>query len=229
MESAEIRRFWKLLHGLAGTDDAQFLYGNDAAGRLRERNLRRYLELMDRIGPRMLLIGEAPGYRGHAVTGIPFMSVAQLRARPGLITGAPEGDGFEVPTDTPALSEASSTVVWRTVAVLRGPAPMFWPVYPNHPHEPGRPLTNRPPRTAEVTQGTPIALALMAAFRIRMIVAVGRKAQGALARNGVEAVPIRHPAQGGARTFAAQLARLDQEDGPYGSSPGSSGRAPGER
>ncbi|MER6535675.1 uracil-DNA glycosylase [Streptomyces sp900105755] len=210
MNTADIDRFWELLHALPGRDDARFLYGKDADGRLRERNLRRYLELMDRIRPRMLLIGEAPGYRGHAVTGLPFMSVAQLAARPGLITGDPDGDGFEVPTDPPALWEASSTVVWRTVATLRGPVPMFWPVYPNHPHEPGRPGTNRPPRASEIAQGTPIALALSAAFRIQTIVAVGRKAQEALARNGVEAIPVRHPAQGGARIFATQLAQVDE-------------------
>ncbi|MFF2385674.1 uracil-DNA glycosylase [Streptomyces sp. NPDC058108] len=211
MRRADIDLFWELLHALPGTDDATFLYGRDADGRLRERNLRRYLELMDSARPRMLLIGEAPGYRGHAVSGIPFMSVAQLRARPGLITGDPDGDGFEIPTDPPALSEASSTVVWRTVAALRGPPPLFWPVYPNHPHEPGRPRTNRAPRAAEVAEGTPIALALTAAFRAGTIVAVGRKAEGALARNGVTAIPIRHPAQGGARIFATRLAQLDEE------------------
>ncbi|MFG3585506.1 uracil-DNA glycosylase [Streptomyces sp. NPDC047990] len=212
MKRADIDLFWELLHALPGTDDATFLYGRDADGRLRERNLRRYLELMDSTRPRMLLIGEAPGYRGHAVTGIPFMSVAQLRARPGLITGGPDGDGFEIPVNPAALSEASSTVVWRTVAALRGPLPMFWPVYPNHPHEPGRPDTNRPPRAAEIAEGTPIALALTTAFRIKTVVAVGRKAQDALARNGVTAIPVRHPAQGGARIFATQLARIDEEE-----------------
>ncbi|MGV9706888.1 uracil-DNA glycosylase [Streptomyces sp. NPDC003483] len=212
MKRADIDLFWELLHALPGTDDATFLYGRDADGRLRERNLRRYLELMDSARPRMLLIGEAPGYRGHAVTGIPFMSVAQLRARPGLITGGPDGDGFEIPVNPAALSEASSTVVWRTVAALRGPLPMFWPVYPNHPHEPGRPDTNRPPRAAEIAEGTPIALALTSAFRIKTVVAVGRKAQDALARNGVTAIPVRHPAQGGARIFATQLARIDEEE-----------------
>ncbi|MFE4547328.1 hypothetical protein [Streptomyces sp. NPDC056785] len=87
-------------------------------------------------------------------------------------------------------------------------------MYPNHPHEPGRPRTNRAPRAAEIAEGTPIALAPAAAFRAGTIVAVGRKAEGALARNGVAAIPLRHPAQGGARVFAqlARLARLDEEE-----------------
>ncbi|MER6443529.1 hypothetical protein ABT275_45865, partial [Streptomyces sp. NPDC001185] len=64
---------------------------------------------------------------------------------------------------------------------------------------------------AEIAEGTPVALALAAAFRAGTIVAVGRKAEGALARNGVTAIPIRHPAQGGARIFATRLAQLDEE------------------
>ncbi|MER6221073.1 hypothetical protein ABT189_10845 [Streptomyces sp900105755] len=84
------------------------------------------------------------------------------------------------------------------------------PHNPNHPHEPGRPGTNRPPRASEIAQGTPIALASSAAFRIQTIVAVGRKAQEALARKGVEAPPVRHPAQGGARIFATQLAQVEE-------------------
>ncbi|QIY66551.1 hypothetical protein HEP85_40055 [Streptomyces sp. RPA4-2] len=102
-------------------------------------------------------------------------------------------------------------MVWRTVTALRGPLPMFWPVYPNHPHESGRPATNRAPRAAVIAEGTPIALAMAAAFRITTIVAVGRKAQGSLVRNAVQAIPLRHPAQGGARIFATQLVQLDEE------------------
>ncbi|MFC5198153.1 hypothetical protein [Streptomyces kaempferi] len=98
------------------------------------------------------------------------------------------------------------------MTALRGPLPMFWPVYPNHPHESGRPATNRAPRAAVIAEGTPIALAMAAAFRITTIVAVGRKAQGAaIARNAVQAIPLRHRAQGGARIFATQLAQLDEE------------------
>ncbi|MEU3791212.1 uracil-DNA glycosylase [Streptomyces fructofermentans] len=205
----DLGRFWKLLHALPAPDDAQFLYGPEADGRLRERNLRHYLQLMGHIGPRTVLIGEAPGYRGATVSGIPFMSVAQLRARPGLITGSPDGDGFEIPDDPPALSEASSTIVWRAVAALPPPLPLFWPVYPNHPHEAGKPQSNRTPRSSEVAAGLPIALALAKAFDIETVVAVGRKAQDALARNGVKAIAVRHPAQGGARIFTSQIARLN--------------------
>lgn len=210
MKAVETGAFWDLLHALPSPEDAEHLYGPQDDGRLRERNLRRYFQLLAAARPSMLLVGEAPGYRGHTVTGVPFMSVRQLRARPGLITGDSDGDGFELPEYPAAEWEASSAIVWNTMATWHGPLPLFWPIYPNHPHEPGRPRTNRAPRAAEVQAGTPIALALAQAFEIETIVAVGRKAQAALARNGVAATVVRHPAQGGARLFASQLAAINE-------------------
>lgn len=209
MSTVDTARFWSLLRELPVPDDAEFLYGTDDAGQLRTRNLRRYLELIARNRPRVMLVGEAPGHRGHTISGISFTSVRQLTARPGLITGDPDGDGFEVPADPAFGWEASSAVVWGAMAGWRGALPLFWPIYPHHPHEPGRPATNRTPRASEVAAGAPVALALAEAFAVTTVVAVGRKAQGALARNGVEAVAVRHPAQGGARIFAAQLAELN--------------------
>jgi hypothetical protein len=207
--AVDTARFWSLLRELPAPEDAEFLYGADEAGRLRTRNLRRYLELIARGRPGVMLVGEAPGYRGHTISGISFMSVRQLAARPGPITGQPGGDGFEVPRDAAFGWEASSAAVWGALADWRGALPLCWPIYPHHPHEPGRPATNRTPRAAEVAAGTPVALALAEAFAITTVVAVGRKAQAALARNGVDAVAVRHPAQGGARIFAAQLAELN--------------------
>ncbi|MGQ5639866.1 MULTISPECIES: uracil-DNA glycosylase [unclassified Streptomyces] len=210
MKMVDTGKFWRLLYSLPVPGDAEFLYGPQEHGRLRERNLRLYLEHMAATRPVILLVGEAPGYRGHAVTGIPFMSVRELAARPGLITGNAEGDGFELPVAPAAQWEASSAAVWNAMAAWRGPLPMFWPIYPNHPHERGNPATNRAPRAEEITAGTPVALALAEAFGITTLVAVGRKAQTALQRAGVPAEAVRHPAQGGARIFAGQLAALNE-------------------
>ncbi|WP_327293488.1 hypothetical protein [Streptomyces sp. NBC_01198] len=51
-----------------------------------------------------------------------------------------------------------------------------------------------------------MVLVLAEAFGITTFLAAGRKAQGALARAGIAATPVRHPAQGGARAFTEQLA-----------------------
>ena len=49
--------------------------GDLAANAVRRRNLRLYLEELERIGPEMLLIGEAPSYRGGRLTGIAFVNM----------------------------------------------------------------------------------------------------------------------------------------------------------
>ena len=41
---------------------------------LRRHNLTRYLSAMEQSRPTLLLVGEAPGYRGCRLTGIPFTS-----------------------------------------------------------------------------------------------------------------------------------------------------------
>ena len=191
--------------------DAEFLYdAGTPDGALRRRNLLHYLDLMAGVGPEVLLLAEAPGYRGMTVSGIPFTSAKELAARPGLITGRPEGDGFAEPEHPAAPWEASSAAVWRALDAWRGPIPLLWGVYPNHPFVAGDPRSNRAPRPAEVRAGTPVALALADAFGIGTIVAVGRKAQGAMAASGVDAPALRHPAQGGSLVFAAQLAELNE-------------------
>ena len=180
-------------------DDAELLFGHDELGRLRERNLRRYLE---RSHAPILLLGEAPGWRGMTVTGVPFTSVREVEA--GVLPG------LELPAVPQAPWEASSRVFWETMQQWRGPLPLSWPVYPHHPFVAGRPQTNRTPRSSEVRAGGPVAEELIRALGIETVVAVGRKAQGALAEAGIEAPAVRHPAQGGARMFSDQLLALNQ-------------------
>lgn len=200
--------FFRLLRAVPAPRDAEALYGDDELGRLRERNLRRYLAAVE--GATVLLLAEAPGWRGMTVTGVPFVS-----AREGADGGpaAAAIAGLELPAHPQAPWEASSRVVWAALAAWRGPLPLTWPIYPHHPFVAGDPRTNRTPRPSEVRDGTPVALELARAFGIETVVAVGRKAQGALAAEGVEAPAVRHPAQGGARAFTEQVLALNRATG----------------
>jgi hypothetical protein len=203
----DLDRFLALLAAVPVAPDAEALWDPAApGGALRLANLRRYLDLV--ADADTALIGEAPGWRGATVTGVPFFSMRELTMRPGLLTGDPEGDGFALPDAPAAAWEASSRVVAASLARWGRPLPVSWPVVPHHPFQAGDPRSNRTPRPAEIREGLPVALALLEAFGIRRVVAVGRKAEGALAVAGIEAIPVRHPAQGGAALFAAGLARL---------------------
>ncbi|ROS46034.1 uracil-DNA glycosylase [Curtobacterium sp. PhB78] len=198
--------FWAALDAVPVEADAEALYDlGSAEGRLRRSNLQRYLE---QFGPAAdtLLVAEAPGWRGMTNTGIPFTSMREL--------GTDRfGDDYLVPPEPTAPWEASSRVVQAALSDWAGPLPVAWAIFPHHPFVAPDRLTNRTPRPAEVRSGAPVALALLDALggvdRVR-VVAVGRKAQGALALAGIEAIAVRHPAQGGAKQFTEQLRALDR-------------------
>lgn len=143
---------------------------------LRRARLAAYLE--ERRNARLLLVGEAAGYRGARVTGIPFTSERQL-------TGAPPG-------------EASATIVHRTLAELGiTDDVLLWNVVPTHPHRPGCPSSNRPPTRAEAEAGARFVRELA---RGRAVIAIGRVAQRILG-----GPYVRHPGHGGAADFRAGL------------------------
>ena len=126
----------------------------------------------------ILLVGEAPGYRGARVSGLPFTSERQLT-----------GDG-------PA--ETTATIVQRTLAELGlVDQVLLWNVVPTHP---GTTTSNRAPTRREVASGIAFAERLAAG---RRVIAVGRVAAGALG-----AAYVRHPSRGGAAEFARGLAKL---------------------
>src|SRR4051812_17510936 len=75
----------------------------DAANAVRRRNLRLYLDQLDTIGPRLMLVGEAPSYRGGRLTGIPFVSESLMLCGAANVLG--EHNGFRRAT----LTERPST------------------------------------------------------------------------------------------------------------------------
>jgi len=137
------------------------------------RRLARYLAA--RGDAPVLLVGEAAGYRGARVSGVPFTSERQL-------TGS-------------GPAEATATIVHNVLAEL-GLAEdvLLWNVVPTHP---GTATSNRAPTRSEVEAGLPFARALA---RGRRVVAVGRVAEAALG-----APYVRHPSHGGASAFRDTL------------------------
>ena len=157
-----------------GTTFNQYAEGPRAP--LLRKRLAEYLER--RAAADVLLVGEAPGYRGTRVSGVPFTSEWQL-------TGA-------------GPAEATATIVHRVLTELGlEERVLLWNVVPTHP---GTESSNRMPTRSEVAAGLDFAACLTAG---RTVVAVGRIAERALGVPG-----LRHPSHGGAGQFRAGLIEL---------------------
>jgi uracil-DNA glycosylase len=151
-------------------------YNQYCRSRLRRGRLAAYLA--SKHSASIVLVGEAAGYRGARVSGIPFTSERQL-------TGS-------------GPAEASATIVQRVLAELGlEDDVLLWNVVPTHPHEPDRPYTNRRPTRAEVEASSPF---LEGVARGRRLIAIGR-----LAQEVTGAPYVRHPSHGGAAAFRAGL------------------------
>ena len=144
-----------------------------AGSSLRRQRLADYLDA--RGAAPFLLVGEAAGYRGARVSGIPFTSERQLTG-----TGP---------------AEASATIVHRVLAELGiEERVLLWNVVPTHP---GTVTSNRGPTCTEIEAARPFLVELA---RGRRVLPVGRLAERAVGIAGV-----RHPSHGGAAAFRAGL------------------------
>lgn len=123
-------------------------YREGDGANVRRQRLCDYLD--ERATTRVLLVGEAPGFRGARISGIPFTSERQLTG-----TGP---------------AEATATIVQATLAELRLNA-LCWNVVPTHP---GTERSNRRPTRAEVAASLPFLEELA---RSRRVLAVGRLAE----------------------------------------------------
>ena len=157
-------------------------YNQYADSGLRRRRLAEYLEARARAP--LLLVGEAAGYRGARVSGLPFTSERQLTGR--------------------GPAEATATIVHRVLERLGLVEDvLLWNVVPTHP---GTASSNRRPTRAEVAASAPFLAELA---RGRRVVAVGR-----LAAAVTGAPYVRHPSHGGAATFEAGLRALTHARAP---------------
>jgi uracil-DNA glycosylase len=162
----------ELVERLADTEIGE-TYNQFARSALLRERLRDYL--VTHAHARVVLVGEAAGYRGARISGIPFTSERQL-------TGS-------------GPAEATATVVHRVLDALGvEDEVLLWNVVPTHP---GSETSNRRPTGAEVEAAAPFLEELT---RGRVAIAVGRLAAAAL-----DAPYVRHPSHGGAVAFEQGL------------------------
>jgi uracil-DNA glycosylase len=175
---------------------------------VRRRNLELYLsEMLDR-SPKVLLLGEAPGFRGMRITGVPFTNRTMFQGPANAFGLFGPGKGYALPAEAEEVaSEPTATVMWEVLAEL-DLLPLLWSACPWHTHVMGKPQSNRTPRITEARLGTPFWQSLVELFAIEAVVAVGNIAHRSLLSSGVDAPKVRHPAHGGRSGFKTGLEEL---------------------
>ncbi len=174
---------------------------NPYTSRERQRNLASYLAaLLAFPYSGHLLVGEAPGYRGCAITGIPFTDERILRSGTHRFLKSIR-DRISV---RGRAFENTASIVWSHLETCDA-LPAFWNAVPFHPCV-GR-QSNRAPSVGEIRSGLVFLKHVIRILSPHCLVAVGRKAEFALGLlNGVNFRTVRHPSHGGKHSFVSGLA-----------------------
>jgi len=194
---------------------------NDIGGNapvIRRKQLAAYLR--KRIGKaKLVVIGEALGYRGGHFSGIPMTSER-------ILLGKKKDDGIKPEEVCPGIelrrtskaqkcpdgfSEPTATIVWTSLLRLGLKPEQFvlWNAFPWHSFDQrcGM-LSNRMPARKERAAGLSVLKTFLDLFPCEEIVALGNVAASQLKELNVESHRVRHPASGGAKLFRQQIGKI---------------------
>lgn len=188
----------------------------------RQANLKAYLS--PRLGQcPYMVVAEAMGYQGGHFSGIAITcermllnyhkdikAIDVLREEDlSLYGGSPRTSNPEsllLPNEKVAkegFSEPTDTVVWNAIKEAHADTYRFllWNIFPFHPYKEGNMLTNRTPSPEEQVLGYKYTKMLMELNGEARMIAVGKKSAETLSQFGIEAIALRHPANGGAALY----------------------------
>ena len=172
----------------------------------KRNNLRIYLVEMMKLKPEILFVGEAPGYLGCAVTGIPFTDERVLNEYKAL-----PGDYITYGMK----KERSAKAMWDVLRDIEK-LPVLWNSFPLHPHKFGNIKSNRVPSNIEKQKiGEKYIKYIIDLFGIEEVYAVGLQAFNTLKEMKVsgfyadrEKSYIRHPSYGGKEECQEKIRRI---------------------
>ena len=202
MLTAKLRRFARRLQDEELSGEVTNFY-NAKRTNLQGSNLQRYLSFMYEKETDVLLVGEAPGYNGCRLTGVPFTS--EYIIRNGVLKGRLFGveNGYKASAKR-VKKEQSATAMWSVLEEL-DVLPLLWNAFPFHPYKKENINSNRKPNAKELGIGKSYLSELIELFDIKMVIAVGNVADHVLNKMEIEHTKVRHPSYGGKKDFKEQL------------------------
>lgn len=197
-----VKAFIKLLEAISPPDvfnpyrDTCPIHDKASGAQIRARNLRKFLDASLHLGVDTIWMGRDLGYRGGRRTGIALTDEAHL---PSFSTRFP-GCHLEKATRGEAIAERTATEIWSALTAVPE-APFLWNVFPLHPHEHGKPMTNRKFSRSELQMVDAANDLLISGLGIKRIIAIGQDAARYAERYSPKVVAIRHPSYGGVADF----------------------------
>jgi hypothetical protein len=188
---------------------------------IRRKQLAAYLR--KRLGKiKLVVIGEALGYRGGHFSGIPMTSERILLGKkkgvgikPEQVFSGVRARRTSKPEKCPdGFSEPTATIVWNELLRLGLKPEQFvlWNAFPWHSFDSRHGmLSNRMPNKSERAAGLSVLGAFLDLFPHDAIVALGNVAASQLKELNVQTHRVRHPASGGAKLFRQQISRIVQK------------------
>lgn len=141
----KIQRFIERLSNEIVGNQVENLYNNEA----QRENLRLYLMTLCKNRPTYMLVGEAPGYKGCGVTGIPFTDENEMKNNLGVAQ-----DGYCFVDESNPQKETSACIIWQAIREKKdAPVPLMWNAYPFHPYGREGVASNRKPNKEELLIG----------------------------------------------------------------------------
>ena len=150
---------------------------------------------------KILLIAEACGYQGGHFSGI-AMTCERM-----ILNQHPKVTSQMILGREGKRTSRMDSVVW-SACLEAGLAPdefLLWNIFPFHPYKKGNLLTNRTPTNEELAIGLTYTKELLSLTGTLPLFAIGRKSEMTLTEAGFSVTGLRHPANGGAGIFRAQL------------------------
>lgn len=164
-------------------------------------NLKLYFKYLLRNKCDILLIGEAPGYKGCRLTGIPFTSETVIKkAQHKMFREL--GSGIKLCSRNKAFSENTATIFWDFFGTDKQ-IPILWNAFPFHPHKEGKPESNRRPNSSEIEEGREYLKMVYNLFQPKKLCSIGCVGEHILNNlfPNEKIIYIRHPSFGGKKEF----------------------------
>ena len=149
-------------------------------------------------------IGRDLGYRGGRRTGLALTDDVHIHNH---------ADRWKLSIDRPTkgemVAEQTAAVVWRVLSQI-DVSIFLWNVFPLHPHEPGKPFSNRSHNSRERRTGEEFLYKLILLLKPRRLVAIGNDAARTAHRLSErhKVIQVRHPSYGGQAQFFEQMNEL---------------------